>query len=91
MDTFTIDIKPKATIEACGRLFKVNGAKSAGGLYFLCEFWKAFGLVVFIREFIREGRSRIRSSTIRTTLSKLDLIFFLPEVSRLGLKEIFFV
>ena len=29
MDTFTIDIKPKATIEACGRLFKVNGAKSA--------------------------------------------------------------
>ena len=30
MDTFTIDIKAKAMIEACGQPFKVNGAMSVG-------------------------------------------------------------
>jgi hypothetical protein len=46
----------KAMIDAQGLPFKVNWAKSAGGLYFLRELWKAFGLKEFFEEKLQERR-----------------------------------
>ena len=49
----------EAMIAAQGLSFKVNWAKSAGGLYFLRELWKAFGLKEFFEKKLQERRFEI--------------------------------